>query len=124
SSVATPLVRVGEAALVVPLPEAHSVDVITPDGRQVQVAPPFPAAPFSDTTLPGIYEVVQRDSEGQQTRSAFGANFTSPSASRLQAGESLAIAAGTAGTNTGTAGPRLEAPHEFWQLAVIAALLL
>src|SRR6266545_3029814 len=122
-SVATPLVRVGEAAALVPLARAQSLDVVTPDGRQVQVAPPFPAPPFAETTMPGIYQVVQRDTDGTETRSVFGANFSAPSESRLQAGESLAIAAGTAGSRRGLAND-LVAPREIWQVAVIAALVL
>ncbi len=121
-SVATPLVRVGESAAVVPLPEAQSVDVITPDGRQVRVAPPFPAPPFAETTLPGIYQVVQRDADGVETNSFFGANFSAPSQSRLQPGESVVIAAGTSGSKS-TAN-QLIAPREVWQVAVIAALAL
>jgi von Willebrand factor type A domain/Aerotolerance regulator N-terminal len=122
-SVATPVVRVGEATELVPLPEAQSVEVITPDGRQVQVAPPFPAPPFAETTLPGIYQVVQRDADGAETRSVFGANFAAPVESRLQAGENVAMAAGTAGTKRGTAAELL-APREIWQVAIIGALVL
>ncbi len=123
-SVATPLVRVGEAASIVPLPESQSVDVVTPFGRTVPLAPPFPAPPFTETTAPGVYQVVQRGSNGSETRTVFAANWVSPGQSRLQRGESVDIAAGTAGARPGTASPRLEAPRELWQVAVVAALLL
>jgi hypothetical protein len=121
-SVATPLVRIGEAADLVPLPEAQSVDVVTPDGQDVAVAPPFPAAPFADTTQPGIYQVIQRDADGAETKSTFGVNFATPSESRLRAGENVALPAGSSG-NRGTSS-HLFAPREVWQVAVVAALLL
>jgi Ca-activated chloride channel homolog len=119
-SVATPTIRAGEAAALVPLPEAQSVDVITPSGRQVRVAPPFPAAAMTDTNTPGIYQVIQRDADGGETRSVFAANFLEPSQSRLQAGQSVGIAPG--GGKAVANG--LEAPREIWQLAAVAALIV
>ncbi|HET6319767.1 MAG TPA: hypothetical protein VFG86_25185, partial [Chloroflexota bacterium] len=66
--------------------------------------------------------VVQRDADGAETRSFFGANFSAPSESRLQPGESVAVAAGTSGSKS-TAN-QLIAPREVWQVMVIAALAL
>jgi hypothetical protein len=123
-SVVTPVVRVGEAAAVVPLPEAQSVDVIAPDGNHVRVAPPFPAAPFVETDVPGIYQVVQRDGEGAETRSVFAANFSAPGESRLRAGENVALAAGTAGTPAPRTANVLVAPREIWHLAAALGLAL
>ena len=120
-SVATTKIRAGEAAALVPLPEAQSVDVITPDGRQVRVAPPFPAPPVTDTSLPGIYQVIQRDGDNHETHSAFAANFLEPGQSQLQAGQSVAIAPGT-GNKPALDG--LAAPREIWQLAAMIGLLV
>ena len=42
SSTATPVVQVGDSISLAPLPEAVNVDVVTPDGRRLQVGPPLP----------------------------------------------------------------------------------
>jgi hypothetical protein len=120
-SVATPVVRVGEAAALVPLPESQSVDVVPPDGVPVRVAPPFPAAPFAETTAAGIYQVVQRDASGNETRSQFAANFVDPSMSKLQLGQSFAISPDAANARTSAL---LSGPREIWQLFAIGALVL
>jgi hypothetical protein len=120
-SVATPVVRVGEAAALVPLPEARSVDIVTPAGVQVRVAPPFPAAPFAQTEQPGIYQVVQRDAEGHETRSQFAANFTNPGQSQLRVGTNATLTPGAANVSSAA---NLVAPREIWQIAVVIGLAL
>jgi hypothetical protein len=120
-SVATPVVRVGEAAALVPLPEARTLDIVTPNGVQVRVAPPFPAAPFAQTELPGIYQVVQADAEGRQTRSQFAANFTNPGQSQLRAGINVTLEPGAKNVSSAA---NLAAPREIWQIAVVLGLAL
>jgi hypothetical protein len=120
-SIATPVVRVGEAAQLVPLPEAQNVDVIPPDGLPVRVAPPFPTAPFAETTAPGIYQVVQRDGAGNETRSQFAANFIDPGQSHLRAGETAVVGPGAANVRPANA---LAGPREIWQIAAVTALAL
>jgi hypothetical protein len=113
---------VGEAAALVPLPEATSVDVVPPDGAPaVPVAPPFPAAPFAETTAAGIYQVIQRDAAGNETRSQFAANFVDPSMSQLKLGQSFAISPDVKNARTSAV---LSGPREIWQIAAVAALLL
>ncbi|MGI9149242.1 MAG: VWA domain-containing protein [Chloroflexota bacterium] len=115
-STATPVVQVGESVSIAPLPEATSVEVISPDGRQVQLAPPLPSPPFSGTDVPGLYQVVQRDAVGRETRSFFAANFFNPRESQLAPG----LDAGPPGL-----GPRrepLKAPQEFWKALAGVAL--
>lgn len=46
------------------LPNAQMVDVVTPSGKTVRIAPPFPAAPFADTQEIGVYTVEQRWDNG------------------------------------------------------------
>ncbi len=120
-SIATPVVRVGEAAALVPLPETQTVDVVQPDGTSLRVAPPFPAPPFADTNVPGIYQVVQRDAAGAETRSQFAANFVSPGQSQLRAGENAVLGPGS--SNVRPAGA-IAGPREIWQLAAILGLVL
>lgn len=119
SSTATPVVQAGESISLAPLPESVGVEVIAPDGHRTQVAPPLPAPPFSGTDLPGVYQVVQRDTSGRETTTFFAANFVNPAESQLRAG---------AESGPPTTGPRqepLKAPHEVWEpLAVLALILL
>src|SRR3989442_6778832 len=42
---------------------------------RTQVAPPLPPPPFSGTNVPGLYQVVQRDTSGRETTTFFAANF-------------------------------------------------
>jgi Mg-chelatase subunit ChlD len=120
-SVATPVIRVGDAAAIVPLPETQTVDVATPDGRRVRVVPPLPAPPFADTIQPGIYEVVQADASGLQTPSLFAANFVSPTESRLLRDQNppAVLAAGPGGAAQSSAPA---APRELWQWAALLAV--
>jgi Ca-activated chloride channel family protein len=120
-SVATPVVRVGESAALVPLPATQSLDVIAPDGRQARVAPPLPAPPFSDTEQPGVYQVVQRDAKAQETKSLFAANFFNAGESRLLAAQTTSIAPSTR-ANAAQSG--VLAPSEVWQIAAAVALVL
>jgi Ca-activated chloride channel family protein len=121
-SVVTPVVRLGDPASVVPLPEAQSVEVVTPDNQRLRLAPPFPAPPFGDTLVPGVYQVVQRDAAGQNTTSLFAANFVSPGESRLSAGDPVpAVVSGTTSSNVGGTPA---APRELWQWAALIGLVL
>jgi Ca-activated chloride channel homolog len=119
SSVATPVVQVGESISLAPLPEAVGVDVVAPDGTRVQVGPPLPPLPFSGTDQPGVYQVVQRDASGRETTSFFAVNFTNPRESQLRPGVE---------SGAPPVGPRLEplkAPREIWEaLAVVGLALL
>ena len=119
SSTATPVVQVGESVSIAPLPEAVGVDVISPDGRQAQVGPPLPPPPFGGTDLPGLYQVIQRDGSGRETKSFFAANFLNPRESQLAAGTESGAPA---------VGPKrepLKAPQEVWEaLAVIGIVFL
>ena len=45
-------------------PNATRIRVATPRDDMVTVAPPFPAAPFADTAVPGFYTLVQETAHG------------------------------------------------------------
>jgi Ca-activated chloride channel homolog len=118
-SAATPVVRVGEAVSLVPLPRAQSVFVIAPDGRQQQVAPPLPPPPITNTQLTGLYRVVQQDAQGAQTESQFAANFVNPRESRIAPG----VSSGTLTGSTRVAAARPE-PREIWPLLAAAGFVI
>ncbi|MBV9577807.1 MAG: VWA domain-containing protein, partial [Chloroflexi bacterium] len=118
ASTATPVVQVGEAVSLAPLPESVSLDVVTPDGQRLQMGPPFPIPAFTATTAPGLYQVIQQDAAGRQTTSQFAVNFVNASESKLAPGTDSG-APSVAATNH-----PLEAPHEFWEALVVAGLVL
>jgi Mg-chelatase subunit ChlD len=118
ASTATPVVQVGEAVALAPLPETVSLDVVTPDGHRVQVGPPFPIPAFTATTTPGLYQVVQQDAAGRQSSASFAANFVDANQSKLAPGVDSGAPSAPA-TNR-----PLEAPHEFWEALVVAGLVL
>ncbi|MBV9545566.1 MAG: hypothetical protein JOY61_14440, partial [Chloroflexi bacterium] len=118
-SAATPVVRVGEAVSLVPLPRAQSVFVVAPDGTQQQIAPPFPAPPVTNTQLPGVYRVLQQDAQGAQTESQFAANFLNPRESRVAAGVSSGTAVGS--TRIAAASPE---PREIWPYVALVGFVI
>ena len=118
TSTATPVVQVGDSISLAPLPEAVGVDVVTPDGQRVAVAPPLPPPPFSGTDKPGLYQVAQRDASGRETTSFFAVNFVNGDESRLKPGRE---------SGAPPVGPRrepLKAPQEIWEGFAVAALLV
>jgi Mg-chelatase subunit ChlD len=118
ASTATPVVQVGEAVTLAPLPESTAVDVEPPDGQRVQVAPPFPAPAFTATARPGLYHVVQQDAAGRQSTAAFAANFVDANQSKLAPGVDSGAPSAPA-TNQ-----PVQAPHEFWEALVVVGLIL
>ena len=118
TNTATPVVQVGDSISLAPLPEAVAVDVVTPDGQRVPVAPPLPPPPFSGTDKPGLYQVVQRDASGRETTSFFAVNFVNADESRLKPGRE---------SGAPPIGPRrepLKAPQEIWEPFAVVALVL
>ena len=119
ASTATPVVQVGDPVALAPLPEAVSLEVVTPISQRIGVGPPFPAPAFTGTDTPGLYQVVQRDAAGRQSTSYFAVNFVSGTESQLKAGTDSG-APSAPGSNQ-----PIKAPHEFWEaLAVIGLALL
>lgn len=71
-------------------PGADRVTIIGPDQRAVTVAPPFPAAPYTQTNTFGIYQVIQHVN-GQERRGAFAVNLFDPQQSRLAPARQLPV---------------------------------
>lgn len=55
-------------------PETEKAWVITPEGNEVVVAPPFPSLPFIQTQQTGFYSLVEEDVNGNKTTKVFGVN--------------------------------------------------
>src|SRR5262249_52822313 len=118
ASTATPVVQVGDAVALAPLPESTSLDVVTPDGQRLQVAPPFPVPAFTATDSPGVYQVVQQDADERQSSGAFAANSVDATQSKLAPGIDPGAPPAPA-----THQP-IQAPHEFWEALVVVGLVL
>ncbi len=54
------------------LPETKQASVLLPDGKSVNIAPPFPPLPFTDTEQTGIYKLIQKNETQQEN--AFAVN--------------------------------------------------
>ncbi len=55
------------------LPDAKKVTAVTPEQKVLNLAPPFPAAPFDNTNYPGIYTLAQ-ETEGGTIYGSFAVN--------------------------------------------------
>ncbi len=44
-------------------PDAEEVNVVTPNGELIKIAPPFPVSPFTETDFYGVYTVEQKMSD-------------------------------------------------------------
>ena len=97
---------------------ATAAEVTTPDGRAVKLAPPFPAAPFSDTARPGVYTVRQQ-LPGSFRTSYFVVNFADPALSRIAPGPAPTVQESTRST-----GPVPRGTLELWPWLALGALLL
>lgn len=97
-------------------PLAKGATVAAPDGRTITIAPPLPAPPFSETSLPGLYQVTQALNEGERT-SHFLVEFP-PSES--QSDGNIALAASPL-SGPGSARPPLQ---EVWPFVAALALAI
>ena len=97
---------------------ATAVDVTTPDGRTQHLAPPYPGAPFTDTSRPGVYTVRQQLPGGPRT-SHFVVNFADPALSRIAPGPNPVFQ-----EDLKRSGPVPRGTLELWPWLAIGALLL
>jgi hypothetical protein len=97
---------------------ATAVDVMAPDGHTVRLAPPFPAAPFTATSKPGVYTVRQQLAAGTRI-SYFVVNFADPDLSRIAPGPNPVFE-----EDARPAGPIPRGTLELWPWLAIGALLL
>jgi len=100
-------------------PGADRVTITGPNQQPVTVAPPFPAAPFTQTNTIGIYQVIQFV-HGQQRQGAFTVNLFDPSQSRLTPANTLPVVHSSDFVAGNNAVPQVL--REIWP--EIAALLL
>ena len=107
----------GEEVDIHPLPHAQAVYVITPKGERIKLAPPFPAAPFSETDEIGIY-TVEQDLGEELVRGAFTIQVPTHSESDLLAGQEE-IELNKAGEGRDNPAGR----KEFWPYFIRAAFL-
>lgn len=64
------------------LPETEAVNIVTPTGKDVKVAPPFPVAPFRQTHEIGFYTLAQKAAQ-QERYDFFAVNFPADSESGI-----------------------------------------
>ncbi len=66
------------------LPQSERVQVMTPSGKTIDLAPPYPAASLSDTRETGIYTLVETNAEKEEVRTAFAVNAATEGESELR----------------------------------------
>ena len=108
----------GDALSVQPGALAEAVFVTAPSGARTQVAPPFPAMPFTGTDEAGEYAVTQVLPDGG-TATAYFAAYPPPA--ELDVRAAAPSSAGAAGGKEAAYGRELAAPAIF---ALILVLLL
>ncbi|GAC1654586.1 MAG: BatA and WFA domain-containing protein [Candidatus Dormibacteraceae bacterium] len=99
-------------------PGARSLEVATPGGRTIRLAPPFPAAPFTDTDTPGVYTVRQQLPQGLRV-SQFVVQFANPGLSRIAPGPAPLVE-----ESARPGGPVPKGTLELWPWLAVAGLLL
>lgn len=55
-------------------PETQKAWIVTPDDKKVDIAPPFPVQPFTQTNPTGVYTLVEESGTGDTAQSYFGVN--------------------------------------------------
>lgn len=104
----------GQPVPITPGPEVTEVSVATPDGANLDFAPPYPTV-LSDTGAPGVYAVTETTAETTSTR-RFVVALQDPSQSQITPGEAPLVR--ETGSETGDAPRRT---MELWPwLAALA----
>lgn len=102
-------------------PQASTIIVRAPDGREFKLAPSQGRVLFDQTGLPGVYEVAwQSDAGSSQPMGQFAVNLFNPKESDIAPRDTLPIAG--AGAVQGQALPR--ARNEWWRPVAWVALIL
>jgi len=109
----------GEELSINPLPHAEKVYVITPSGRNIQLAPPFPVSLFSDTGEVGIYKLEQLI-EGEKVESFFTVHIPVRKESNLKQSALVLEAEGQAEEQRAMPMAR----REIWNILIWAVLAL
>ena len=109
----------GRTVILATEPSARSLEVQSPGGGVVRLAPPFPAAPFTATQVPGVYTVRQQ-LEGGVRVSQFVVRFEDQELSRIAVGSAPFVE-----LTPGTASAPPRGTLEIWPwLAALALALL
>ena len=70
------------------LPETKQASVLLPNGKNIDIAPPFPALPFADTEQAGIYTLIQKNETQQENVFAVNAKTEGESDLMIQKSQS------------------------------------
>lgn len=70
------------------LPETKQASVLLPNGKSIDIAPPFPALPFADTEQAGIYTLIQKNETQQENVFAVNAKTEGESDLMIQKSQS------------------------------------
>ena len=93
--------------------------VTMPDGKEIAIAPPFPAKTLTETTTTGIYVLTETDADGTISRTPFGVNAkTEPESDLSLYGEQTETETGE--TKTILAGRSIRV----WILLLLLAFVL
>jgi hypothetical protein len=114
----------GEPVEFVPGPDATAVSIVKPDGTAWRAAPVAGAGPilFTETGLPGIYQLLVEDANGTRAAGGFAVNLFDPDESQIRPVASIRIGERTVGDNEDTQAGGL---RELWPwLGLLAFLFL
>lgn len=70
-------------------PEANLVEILNSEGKKIKLAPPFPLEAFTETNVPGIYTLEQKNAEGFTLSDSFAVNVVTEGESELSGMEEL-----------------------------------
>jgi Uncharacterized conserved protein (some members contain a von Willebrand factor type A (vWA) domain) len=105
-----------------PDPKAETIKAVTPSGKLINVAPPFPAGVFSNTSEIGIYSLQQKGKDFENL-SWFAVNPPAISESNLRDKGNREVSTTTGSINTGIAKKGLRLKDIFLWLVLIILLL-
>lgn len=109
----------GDAVTVALQPATQMAQVTMPDGKEIAIAPPFPAKTLTETTTTGIYVLTETDADGTISRTPFGVNAkTEPESDLSLYGEQTETETGE--TKTILAGRSIRV----WILLLLLAFVL
>jgi Ca-activated chloride channel homolog len=108
----------GAAVTLVPEPGATTLDVQSPDGHVMRLAPPLPIPPFTQTSQIGVYTVTQLLPDGPHT-GRFLVELQDPAQSQIAPG-----AAPLVNEVSASAGRQPRGTLEIWPWIAVLALAL
>ena len=64
----------GEGVEITPLPDSKNIYVSTPSGEKIKLENKYPLKPYENTSVPGIYKLMQKSGE-KEYKNIFAVNF-------------------------------------------------